>query len=100
MKSVNFLYCSTVGLILIKDTGGDSGALALEISNLGGVFLVFIVGSFFGIFVALLELVNGVKQRCAENNVSLRNFRNQPSNPCYSISISSGNVNYLMIGFV
>uniref|UniRef100_A0A1B0AWL5 Ionotropic glutamate receptor C-terminal domain-containing protein n=1 Tax=Glossina palpalis gambiensis TaxID=67801 RepID=A0A1B0AWL5_9MUSC len=45
----------------------DSGALALEISNLGGVFLVLIAGSFFGLFVSIVEMICGVKQRCDEN---------------------------------
>ncbi|KAI8046451.1 hypothetical protein M5D96_002661 [Drosophila gunungcola] len=50
-----------------SDSDEDSGAVALEISNLGGVFLVMGVGSFFGIFVSVLEMVLGVKERSDEN---------------------------------
>lgn len=56
----------------VQDADEDSGAVALEISNLGGVFLVMGVGSFFGIFVSLLEMVLGVKERSDENKVSVR----------------------------
>jgi len=41
----------------------------LELNNLGGVFLVLIVGSIFGLFVAALEMILGVKERCDENQV-------------------------------
>ncbi|KAM8707037.1 hypothetical protein ACLKA7_011186 [Drosophila subpalustris] len=50
-----------------SDSDDDSGALALEISNLGGVYLVMFVGAFFGIFVSLLEMLLGVKDRSSEN---------------------------------
>lgn len=65
----------------VQDADEDSGAVALEISNLGGVFLVMGVGSFFGIFVSLLEMVLGVKERSDENQVSARiysSFENTP----------------------
>jgi len=60
----------------VQDADEDSGAVALEISNLGGVFLVMGVGSFFGIFVSLLEMVLGVKERSDENQVSVRHRAN------------------------
>ncbi|XP_058983025.1 glutamate receptor ionotropic, kainate 2 isoform X2 [Musca domestica] len=50
----------------------ESGAVALEFSNLGGVFLVTIVGCVFGIFVSILEMLIGVKQRCDENKVPFK----------------------------
>ncbi|KAH8323007.1 hypothetical protein KR074_002938, partial [Drosophila pseudoananassae] len=55
-----------------SDAAEDAGAVALEISNLGGVFLVMGVGSFFGIFVSLLEMVLGVKERSDENQVNFK----------------------------
>ncbi|XP_067617877.1 glutamate receptor ionotropic, kainate 2 isoform X2 [Eurosta solidaginis] len=55
-----------------SDTGGEGGAVALELSNLGGVYLVLIVGSFFGVFVAILEMVLGVKERSDENKVPFK----------------------------
>ncbi|KAM7360866.1 glutamate ionotropic receptor kainate isoform 2-T4 [Cochliomyia hominivorax] len=48
-------------------TKSEGGALALEISNLGGVFLVLIGGCIFGMFVSISEMLIGVKQRCDEN---------------------------------
>ncbi|XP_065364338.1 glutamate receptor ionotropic, kainate 2 isoform X3 [Calliphora vicina] len=48
-------------------TSSEGGALALEISNLGGVFLVLIGGCIFGMFVSISEMLLGVKERCDEN---------------------------------
>lgn len=56
-------------LLFPKDTSSEGGAVALELSNLGGVYLVLIVGSCFGVLVALLEMVLGVKERSDENKV-------------------------------
>ncbi|XP_059218523.1 glutamate receptor ionotropic, kainate 2 isoform X1 [Stomoxys calcitrans] len=50
----------------------EGGAVPLEISNLGGVFLVLIAGCFFGIFVSTMEMLMGVKQRCDENKVPFK----------------------------
>lgn len=52
-----------------KATSSEGGALALEISNLGGVFLVLIGGCIFGMFVSISEMLLGVKERCDENKV-------------------------------
>lgn len=57
-----------------KATSSESGALALEISNLGGVFLVLIGGCIFGMFVSISEMLMGVKQRCDENKVLEKNI--------------------------
>lgn len=54
-----------------KATTSEGGALALEISNLGGVFLVLIGGCIFGMFVSISEMLIGVKERCDENKVLL-----------------------------
>ncbi|XP_053945127.1 glutamate receptor ionotropic, kainate 2 isoform X1 [Anastrepha ludens] len=55
-----------------SDTSSEGGAVALELSNLGGVYLVLIVGSCFGVLVAILEMVLGVKERSDENKVSFK----------------------------
>nr|AKI28993.1 ionotropic receptor CG5621 [Bactrocera dorsalis] len=55
-----------------SDTSSEGGAVALELSNLGGVYLVSIVGSCFGVLVAFLEMVLGVKERSDENKVSFK----------------------------
>ena len=57
-------FCHT-----LKAAQGDGGAVPLAISNLGGVYLVLIVGSFFAVFVGILEMVLGIKERCDENKV-------------------------------
>ncbi|XP_065364319.1 glutamate receptor ionotropic, kainate 2 isoform X1 [Calliphora vicina] len=53
-------------------TSSEGGALALEISNLGGVFLVLIGGCIFGMFVSISEMLLGVKERCDENKVPFK----------------------------
>ncbi|XP_064550382.1 glutamate receptor ionotropic, kainate 2 isoform X2 [Drosophila montana] len=55
-----------------SDAGGEAGAVALEISNLGGVYLVLGVGAAFGVFVSLLEMLLGVKERSNENKVNFK----------------------------
>ncbi|XP_017849652.1 glutamate receptor ionotropic, kainate 2 isoform X2 [Drosophila busckii] len=50
-----------------SDAGDEAGALALEISNLGGVYLVLGAGAVFAALVSLLEMLLGVKERSAEN---------------------------------
>ncbi|XP_055852897.1 glutamate receptor ionotropic, kainate 2-like isoform X2 [Episyrphus balteatus] len=55
-----------------SDTQSEGGATSLEISNLGGVYLVLIVGSFFALFVAVLEMVLGIKEQCDEHKVSFK----------------------------
>ncbi|XP_017856484.1 PREDICTED: glutamate receptor ionotropic, kainate 2 isoform X1 [Drosophila arizonae] len=52
-----------------SDAGDEGGALALEISNLGGVYLVLGVGAAFGVLVSVLEMLLGVKERSTENKV-------------------------------
>ncbi|BFF90889.1 glutamate receptor ionotropic kainate 3 [Drosophila madeirensis] len=71
-----------------SDSDDDAGAVALEISNLGGVFLVMGVGSFFGIFVSLLEMVLGVKERSDDNKV---NFKSELLDEIRFIIQCSGN---------
>lgn len=55
--------------VAAQDAGDEAGALALEISNLGGVYLVLGVGAVFGVFVSLLEMLLGVRERSKENKV-------------------------------
>ncbi|KAH8358943.1 hypothetical protein KR093_003431, partial [Drosophila rubida] len=71
-----------------SDAGDEAGALALEISNLGGVYLVLGVGAFFGVFVSLLEMLLGVKERSNENKV---NFKDELLDELRFIMQCSGN---------
>ncbi|XP_062125741.1 glutamate receptor ionotropic, kainate 2 isoform X1 [Drosophila sulfurigaster albostrigata] len=71
-----------------SDAGDEGGALALEISNLGGVYLVLGVGAFFGVFVSLLEMLLGVKERSSENKV---NFKDELLDELRFIMQCSGN---------
>ncbi|XP_030558727.1 glutamate receptor ionotropic, kainate 2 isoform X1 [Drosophila novamexicana] len=71
-----------------SDAGGEAGAVALEISNLGGVYLVLGVGAAFGVFVSLLEMLLGVKERSNENKV---NFKDELLDELRFIIQCSGN---------
>lgn len=62
----------------------------MEISNLGGVFLVLIVGCVFGMFVSFMEMLMGVKQRCDENKVAFDDKRSIVSvDPCPPSALSN-----------
>ncbi|XP_055382823.1 glutamate receptor ionotropic, kainate 2-like [Condylostylus longicornis] len=55
------------------DSGADSGgAVALEIANLGGVFLVLILGSIFAIFISIFENCFAIKQEASKNKTSYK----------------------------
>ncbi|KAH8418012.1 hypothetical protein KR222_010349, partial [Zaprionus bogoriensis] len=71
-----------------SDAGDEGGALALEISNLGGVYLVLGVGAVFGVFVSLLEMLLGVKERSKDNKV---NFKDELLDELRFIMQCSGN---------
>lgn len=62
------LYLKTYNF---KDSGDDGGALALEVANVEGVFLLLIVGSVAAILCSCLEMVLDVRSRAAENKVKL-----------------------------
>jgi hypothetical protein len=47
----------------------ESGALALEVANVGGVFVLLIVGALFAILLACCEMVFDVHQRSRELKV-------------------------------
>lgn len=63
--------------------------MALEISNLGGVYLVLGVGAVFGVFVSLLEMLLGVKERSKENKVERETFFRFSQNAFASVVIAN-----------
>lgn len=54
------------------DDSSSDGADELSLQNVGGVFLVLVVGSIGGIFVAFAELSYGVCRRSFSNDVSFK----------------------------
>lgn len=50
----------------------DGGAVALELANVGGVFLLLVMGAFVGILINILQFVLFIKSQADENNVSER----------------------------
>lgn len=55
-----------------QDDSSSDGADELSLQNVGGVFLVLVVGSIGGIFVAFAELSYGVCRRSFSNDVSFK----------------------------
>lgn len=52
-----------------QNTNEESGALALEIANVGGVFLVLILGCVLAIFVNWIEFIHDIKQKAVDLKV-------------------------------
>lgn len=53
------------------DSGDDGGALALEVANVEGVFLLLIVGSVAAIICSCLEMILDVLSRAMDNKVNM-----------------------------
>lgn len=64
----NILILSTFD---VQDSGDDAGALALEVANVEGVFLLLIVGSVAAIICSCLEMILDVLGRAMDNKVIL-----------------------------
>lgn len=52
-----------------QDTGDDSAALALEVANVEGVFLLLIIGVAAAVLCNLCEMLLAVRSRSVENQV-------------------------------
>lgn len=53
-----------------QDSGDDGGALALEVANVEGVFLLLIVGSVAAILCSCVEMILDVLGRAIDNKVT------------------------------
>lgn len=63
-------YFSNIIFFDLQDSGDDGGALALEVANVEGVFLLLIVGSVAAIICSCFEMILDVLNRAMDNKVA------------------------------